>query len=581
MNTRIVSIACLLLYALTAVSAPAQKSTLSSRASAAEPADLILLNGQIYTPNGWEAALAIRNGVIIALGSESAVAPFRAPKTRVIDLHGDTVTPGLHDMHVHPSSGGIQQLTCNFPQGASPQQVLDTVKGCVAKRAKGEWITGGQWDTASFGEKRVHKSMLDSVSPDNPVVLSDISMHSVWANSRALQLSKITRETPDPPGGIIEKDQKGEPSGVLRESAAGIVRAAVPPYTKEQNAQAMQWALSEMLSYGITAFTDAVVDENNMKVYADLADKGILKQRVRGCILWSPSDSAGNQKLTNEAIERRNLYERARFKPDCVKIIIDGVPTAGHTAAMVEPYADTANMDSARARGMLLVSPQTLNAAVAAFDARGLTVKIHTAGDAAVRAGLNAIEFARKANGFSGSLHSVGHNSFVQPGDLGRAKDIQAVFEMSPYIWYPNPIIPDIAKAVGPERMKRWTPVKEAIDSGTLVVAGSDWNVVPSVNPWIAIETLVTRQMPGGGGETLAESEKITLQQAFDLFTGNAARQMGTRNRTGSIERGQAADLIVLDRNPFKIPVTQIHQTKVKLVMINGEIVREVRGNTR
>jgi hypothetical protein len=559
---------------LTGVLGPqTRKSPESASASTGEAADLILSNGQIYTPGGWEQALAVRKGVIIAVGNDESVRHFGAPQTRVIDLHGDTVVPGLHDMHVHPMSGGLQQLACNFPQGSLPQQILDTVRSCVGKHVRGEWVSGGQWDAASFGKEGLHRTLLDRVAPDNPVVLSDISGHSIWANSRALQLAGITATTPNPPGGIIERDEKGEPTGVLRESAAGLVRSSVPPYTGEQSTKALSWALSEMLSYGITSFTDAVVDENSLKAYAGLADQGVLKQRVRGCILWSPADSGSYQRSPNGALDLRNLYERDRFKPDCVKIILDGVPTDSHTAAMVEPYADASGSDNARAKGLLMVKPELLNAAVTGFDARGLTVKIHTAGDAAVRAGLDAIEAARKANGFSGNLHSVGHNSFVQMIDFGRARNIQATFEMSPYIWYPNPIIPDIAKAVGAERMKRWTPVKEAIDSGALVVAGSDWNVVPSVNPWIAIETLITRQKPGGGGEALGEAEKITLQQAFDLFTVNAARHMGNRSRTGSIEKGMLADLLVLDRNPFKIPVTQIHETKVKMTFINGEAV--------
>ena len=539
----------------------------------AETADLILHNGQIYTPRGWAEALAVGSGVIVAVGNDESVQKFRAQQTRIIDLQGDTVVPGLHDMHVHPMSAGLQQLACNSPQGSSPQQILDAVRGCVAKHAKGEWITGGQWDAASFGKQGMHRSLLDGVAPDNPVVLSDISGHSTWANSKALQMAGITAKTPNPPGGVIERDDKGEPTGVMRESAAGLVRGgSQTPLTPDQSAKALSWALLQMLSYGITSFTDAVVDESSMKLYADLADKGVLKQRVRGCIMWSPMFNA-SQDSPFDPIKRRNLYARDRFKPDCVKIMLDGVPTDGHTAAMVEPYADASNSDEARAKGMLMVKPEALNAAVIDFDAQGLTVKFHAAGDAAVREGLDAIEAARKANGFSGNLHNVGHNSFVQMSDFRRARDIQATFEMSPYIWYPNPIIPDIAKAIGPERMKRWTPVKDAIDSGALVVPGSDWNVVPSVDPWIAIETLVTRQKPGGGGEALGEVEKITLQQALDLFTVNSARHMGNRSKTGSIERGMLADLLVLDRNPFKIPVTQIHETKVKLTMINGEVV--------
>ena len=295
--------------------------------------------------------------------------------------------------------------------------------------------------------------------------------------------------------------------------------------------------------------------------------------------MWSPMVNA-SQDSPFDPIKRRNLYTRDRFKADCVKVMLDGVPTDGHTAAMVEPYADVPNFDDSRAKGMLQVKPEVLNQAVIEFDRQGLTVKFHAAGDAAVREGLDAIEAARKANGFSGNLHNVGHNSFVQTNDFLRARGIEATFEMSPYIWYPNPIIPDIAKAIGPERMKRWTPVKDAINSGALVVPGSDWNVVPSVDPWIAIETLVTRQKPGGGGEALGEAEKITLQQAFDLFTVNSARHMGNGSKTGSIERGMLADILVLDRNPFKIPATEIHETKVKLTIINGEIVYKIEAST-
>jgi len=220
-----------------------------------------------------------------------------------------------------------------------------------------------------------------------------------------------------------------------------------------------------------------------------------------------------------------------------------------------------------------MVPAAELKKALINFDAQGFTVKMHAAGDGAVRAGLDAIEAARQANGFSGLLHEVAHNSFVQESDIRRARDIAATFEMSPYIWYPNPIIPDIVKAVGAERMQRWIPVKEAIDAGALVVPGSDWSVVPSVNPWIAIETLVTRQPPGGGPEELGAAEKITLSQAIDLFTVNSAREMGDRTRVGTLERGMLADLIVLDRNPYRIPVTQVHDTKVTMTMINGEIV--------
>ena len=536
-------------------------------------ADTLLINGQFDMHGQWASELAIKRGVIVAIGSSTEVDRYKGPNTRVIDLHGAAVLPGLHDMHVHPMGAGLDALACRFPQGSGPAAVQKAVQECAAKHAKGEWITGGQWDAASFGATPPNKAFLDRAAPDNPVVLTDISGHSAWANSAALRLAHITAATANPPGGIIEKDAKGEPTGLLRESGAALVRGIVPPYTAEQNAHALKSSLDLMLSYGITSLMDAVVNAPILQAYATLSDQGELKQRVKGCLVWGRAMPGSNGPGNPEYIALRNLYARERFSPSCIKIFLDGVPTDSHTAAMLEPYADAKGMDEARAKGLLMVPPDVLKSALIDFDAAGFTVKMHAAGDAAVREGLDAIEAARKTNGFSSQLHEVAHNSFVQMSDIARARSIAAVFEMSPYIWYPNPIIPDIAKAIGPERMKRWIPVKDAIDSGALVVAGSDWSVVPSVNPWIAIETLVTRQKPGGGGETLGGAEKISLRQAIDLFTVNSARAMGDRNRVGTLERGMLADLIVLDRNPFQIPITQVHDTKVKEVFIEGERV--------
>ncbi len=550
---------------------PAPKSSAGGAATAAATT-LVLVNGEIHTPRGWAQAMAVKDGVIVALGDAAAVEPWKSG-AKVLDLAGATVLPGLHDMHFHPTMSGLQaEFSCSFPQGSNLERVLEAVKACAARRGKGEWITGGQWDVASLGTAP-QRTLLDAVSPDNPVVLADISGHSAWVNSAALAAAGITRDTANPDAGIIERDAAGEPTGILREFAAGLVRKHIPPYTAEQNVKGLNWSLNLALSEGITAFTDAGVDLDALQAYATLADRGVLKQRVRACIFsGGPVFQAATS--SGDPVELRNLYARERFKPDCVKLGLDGVPTDGHTAAMLEPYADATHIRTeARAKGMLTWPAAELKRTVTELDRQGFTVKFHAAGDAAVRAGLDAIEAARKANGFSGVLHDVGHNSFIHMSDVRRARALGATFEMSPYIWYPNPIIPDIAKAIGPERMLRWIPVKDAIDAGALVVPGSDYAVVPSMSPWIAIETLVTRQVPGGGGEVLGAAERITLQQAFDLFTVNSARQMGHANRTGRIEVGMLADLVVVDRNPFKIPVTDIHNTRVRTTIIDGEIV--------
>lgn len=543
-------------------------------ATARTTADLILAGGEIRTPAGWARSMAVKGGVILAVGDDAAVAAHRGPGTRVIELAGATVVPGLHDMHVHPTGAGIWQQRCMFPQGSSARVVVETVRGCVALRAKGAWITGGSWDTASFGPTPPHRSLLDAISPDNPVVLNDISGHSSLANSKALALAGITRATPNPAGGIIERDAKGEPTGVLREAAASMVSRLVPPATAKETEDALQWALDAMLAQGITAFTDAGTDRASNPAYASLADRGTLKQRVRGCYMWAPGRPGANGSPEPDPTTWVAQFARERFRPDCIKLVLDGVPTTAHTGAMVQPYEEALHdHDDVRSRGILMIEQQLLNRTVVDLDRRGWTVKFHAAGDGAVRAGIDAIAAARRANGFSGLRHDVGHCSFVQQDDFDRAAALGVTFEMSPYIWYPNPIIPDIVKAVGAKRMEHWTPVRGAIASGALTVAGSDWPVVPSMNPWIALETLVTRQVPGGGGEALGGAERITLDQAFDLFTVNAARQMGTRHLTGSIEPGKLADVLVLDRNPFKVQITDVHNVKVRTTIIGGEVV--------
>ncbi len=258
-----------------------------------------------------------------------------------------------------------------------------------------------------------------------------------------------------------------------------------------------------------------------------------------------------------------------------MKIFLDGVPTDSHTAAMLEPYKGTVagRDDAASRRGVLSVPQAVLNEAVTRFDRMGLTVKFHAAGDAAVRAGFDAIAAARKHNGFGPQMHNVGHCTFVAKEDIARARGIGATFEVSPYLWGPTPINDSITAAVGPQIIKRVWPVREMLDSGALVVPGSDWSVVPSVNPWPAIETLVTREKPGGSAESFGKAEAVSLREALDMFTVNSAREEGTASTLGRLEPGMFADIIVVDQDPRSVPIRQVHATKVKMTFIAGEKV--------
>ena len=541
-----------------------------------DAATVILSGGHVKTPAGWADALAIRDGVIVALGNSQSVRALRGPQTKVIDLAGATVLPGLHDVHVHPLYSGLSELRCKIAQGSSLAQVKKAVKGCAAGSKPDDWIVGGQWDAPALGGIPDRKS-LDAVESQRPLFLEDTSGHSAWVNSRALAIAGITRSTVDPQGGIIERNSHGEPTGILRESATDLVRQHVPKPSEETLRNALKWSMTQMLRFGITSYTEAAVGfaagaERELQTYSALADAGFIKQRITLCITWAPGSDEAERAILN-----RNLYARNHVSPSCIKIFLDGVPTDSHTAAMLEPYTEKmpGRDDEAARKGMLLVPQDVLNAAVTRFDQMGLTVKFHAAGDAAVRAGLNAIEAARKANGFGGLMHNVGHCTFVAKEDIARARAIGATFEVSPYLWAPSPINDSITAAVGDVTIRRVWPVREMLDAGALVVPGSDWSVVPSVNPWIALETLATRELPGGSPDSFGKAEAITLAQALEMFTASSARQERMSNVVGKIAVGMAADLIVVDRNPYEIPVTTVHETQVKMTFVGGERVYE------
>lgn len=545
--------------------------------------DLLLLNGNIKTPDGWQQALAVTDGRISAIGELSGLRATSNADTRIVDLKGRTVLPGFYDMHVHPVYGGISQSGANYTnclieQGADVTELQAVLSQCVGRLQPGDWLTGGQWDAAAL-EAVPHKSMLDKVTADFPVLLNDTSGHSGWANSRALELAGVTADTPDPEGGIIERDATGEPTGVLRELAVGIVRQHIPPPNASILEESLTWALDEMLSVGIVGLVEAsngfvAGSRAEAELWTSLADKGQLKQRVRICMNWIP-DNALADDGSSALIDKRRSYDRERLKFDCIKLFMDGVPTDSHTAAMIEAYESTieGRDDDASRFGMLLIQPDDVNELVTRLDAQGLTVKFHAAGDRAVRAGLDAIEAARKVNGMSSLRHTVGHCTYIHPDDVSRGISLAATYELSPYLFSPSPIADDILYAVGAYRTLRVWPFRDLLDAGSFVVPGSDWSVVPSVNPWIAVETMITRQVPGGGDRTFGSTQGITLDEAIDLFTIASARQFGLGGQAGVIQEGYLADLVVLDRNPWEIPVTDLHKVGVEITIIDGEMV--------
>jgi predicted amidohydrolase YtcJ len=541
---------------------------LATAAHAASPVT-IYRNAQVYTPSGWKNAFAVKDGRIVAVGNDEDVRKA-AKGAREVDLGSRTVLPGLYDMHVHPvlqAKGG--EGRCSISPDLPAAELLAGVGACVKAAAKDEWVAGGQWQASVLAGTPITAATLDAVSPDNPVMLFDVSGHSLWVNSKALAIAGITKDTPNPEGGIIERDAAGLPTGVLRETARNLVLRHLPPQPAERTQAELKKNLDYLLSFGITGYVEAMAFRDDLAVYAALADKGELKQHVQACIAYS---HAGHPNPDLDAtIAAIPEYTRERFKPTCIKVFADGVPTESHTGAMLEDYE--AGQPNAPARGLLLFDPAKLHPMMAKWDKLGLNVLFHAAGDAAVRASLDAIAFARAQNGNDGPIHQVGHSTFVDPADLPRPKALNSAIEYSPYLWDPQPINDDITTAVGARRIERVWPIKDGFEAGALVIAGSDWAVIPAPDPWIGIETAITRQKPGGSARTFGAGQAITLEQAIRMFTINAATRLGLDKDLGTIEAGKRADFIVIDKNPFRIPATDIHTIKVQKTYIDGEVV--------
>lgn len=443
-------------------------------ASESLPADTLLVNGEIYRADGgWAQAVAIRHGVIVAVGDAGSVQRFKGANTKVIDLAGQAVLPGLHDMHIHPLGAGLMLKSCMLKREATPEEIRATVGRCAAKAKPGEWITGGSWVAEVFKTEPQDRKLLDEAAPENPVVLSDETGHSAWANSRALKIAGIAKGTPNPLNGAIEHRPDGEPNGVLREAAANLVRSQVPAGSGEENAAALKLALQTILATGITSLQDAVANQQTMTAFTILADRGELKQRVKECIHWT-YNATGVDSSFEALYSERALFRRDRLEPNCVKIVNDGVPGEGHTAAMLAPYAGQVSGDVGDTRkfGFMNTPPDVLKKMVTRFDRDGMSMLIHCTGDACARAAVDAVAAARKANGWSGRLHQIGHNDFTTSQDLKQGRQLGVTFEYSAYLYYWNGVTRTYLKAIGPQRFERFKPVRETIDDGAIALEG-------------------------------------------------------------------------------------------------------------
>ncbi len=534
-------------------------------------ADLVLESGAIYTVDGartWAQAVAINAGHIVCVGTDEDVTPYVTSSTRVVDLRGKMVLPAFQDAHIHPISAGIEANSCPLGGLKTVTEYVAAIKKCADAHPSAPWITGGGWLMSAFGPGGLaRRELIDAVVPDRPVFLSSTDGHTNWANTKALELAKITDQTPDPPDGRIDRDPNtGVATGSLQEGAGDLVLAVIPPATVAQHEAGLRFAMKVLNRYGITAIQDAAVYEDDLKAYRALDSRGELSLRVVAAIWWE--HGLGLEQI--DKIKRlRAEYSTGRIDASTVKIMQDGV-MENYTAVLLKPYLKKPG----NVRGIPMLEPSLLKDAVTRLDAAGFQVHFHAIGDGAVRESLDAVEQARRLNGDQGHRHHIAHLELVDPADVRAFVSWESSRISSRCGAYADEYITNLTiPFLGPERSSRLYPIGTLYRSGAVVAFGSDWSV-SSPNPLEEIQVAVTRMGPAGETHTpFLPDERISLPEALAAFTINAAYTNRLEKTTGSLEPGKSADLIVLDRNLFAIAPTEIAKAHVLVTLFEGRAV--------
>lgn len=550
-------------------------------AAPATAADLIFLGGHIYTADPLAPrveALVVAGENIVFVGSAEEAKAYQTPDTRVIDTTGKMVLPGFHDAHLHTFMGGRSITGCDLAAAPDISAVEAILQSCQAQLRQ-QWLVAEGLNLGLFGQAGPTVDWLNSISSDVPVLLRASDGHSVAVNSRGLQLAQITRETEDPPAGLIERDEAGAPSGTLRESAMGLVERHIPTITEEDRLATMRAAIHEMNKFGLTSVFDAWVGATDIVMFRALEEQGLLTLRVRAALAYGHGELFTQD--TPEVYER-HLRDRAslslgRFQLAAVKLFIDGV-LEGETAALVAPYLTIPGY-----RGELTYTQEELNQIVANLVEQDVQVYTHALGDGGVRSILDALEFAQQTHGRKDLRHHVSHLQLIHQDDhhrfaeLGAVANFQALWAL-PDEWIINLNLP----VVGIDRVHRMYPIASIVDTGATVVGGSDWSV-SSLNPLDAIEVAVLRQDWQANDDlsedglaqldVLNHSERVSLDTMLKAYTINSAWSMHQENVTGSLSVGKLADLVILSEDLFAIPPQRISTVRVEQTFVDGQQV--------
>ena len=541
-----------------------------------QPADLVLRGGRIATMDparSWATALAVRGDRIVAVGPDPAVASHVGDATRVIELRGRTVTPGFQDAHVHPVHGGLTMLRCDLHESRGRDGVLAAIADYSRSHPDETWIRGGGWYMADFEGGTPRREDLDRIVPDRPVFLTNRDGHGAWVNSKALEIAGITDSTTDPSDGRIERDTDGSASGTLHEGAMALVAEYIPDDTREDMAEALRLGQRYLHSLGITAWQDAIVEpEPEEAAYVALASSGELTGRVVGAMWWERS--RGGEQI-DEFVERRARTTIGRYRPTSVKMMMDGV-LENFTGALLEPYGDGKG-GTTENRGLLQIDPTGLSEWVPKLDALGFQPHFHAIGDRAVRASLDAVEAARRANGPSDTRPHIAHIQVIHPDDITRFRTLDVAANAQPY-WACHEGQMDVLTIpfLGEERAGWQYPFRSLRAAGAVLAMGSDWSV-STPDPLLEMEVAVERISDESRGkeEAFLPEERIDLIDALAAFTSGSAYVNHLDADTGTLEAGKLADLAVLDRDLFDRAAGAIGETRVIGTFVGGVPVFE------
>jgi predicted amidohydrolase YtcJ len=549
----------------------ATPATPQSSKDAKNAADSIVLHGRVYTLDSkqpWAQALAIHADKIVAVGDDSTIEKFRGPETKVIDAAGQLVLPGFVDCHIHFMDGALSLGRVNLEGAKDVAEIQQRLRDYAAKHPGKDWLLGRGWDYAMFGAAALpDKKYLDELFPDRPVFLEGYDGHTYWANSKALTLAGITRDTPDPPNGIVVRNPAThEATGALKEAAQGIVAKAAPELTRAERLAALRAGIKWANENGLTRVHSAGGDFPQLALYDELRRQGDLTLRFYIAYFMDPPEMRPQDV---EAIETaRKKYRDEWIDTDAVKFMVDGV-IESHTAAMIEPYSDDPSL-----KGKLFWDPAKYSSAVADLDKRGLQLFTHAIGELGVRTALDAYQHAEEVNHSSDRRPRIEHIETVTTTDIPRFGKLGVIASMQPLHSYPDADTLDVwARNAGPDRASRAWSWKSIADAGGRYAFGSDWPVV-TLNPWYGLQTAVTRQTREGKPEAgFVPSQRLTVAQAVEGYTLGAAFA-GRREKTeGSLEKGKLADLIIVSQNIFEIDPHKLSETKVRTTIVGGKVV--------